>query len=148
MSLFSTIQKDMYQAMKAGDKIKAGTLRTAVAALKDRRIAKRDDLTGEEELKVIRTLAKKHRESIEMYTRGGRNDLVEREQAELSCLETYLPDQMSVEDLKELIAEVISELKASGLQDLGKVMPRIMQKGAGRVDGKQAQSLVREMLQD
>lgn len=148
MKLFERIQKDMYASMKAGDKTKAGTLRVAIAGLKDKRIAKREDLSEDEQVKVIQTLVKQRRESIEMYNKGDRQDLVDREKKEISFLEVYLPAQMSTEDLKIMIAGIISETGASGMADIGKVMPIIMQKGAGKVDGKTAQALARELLQD
>ena len=128
MELFDKIQKDMYAAMKSGDKTKAGALRVTIAALKDKRIAKREDLDEIEQIKVVQTLVKQRRESIEMYTQGGRQDLADKEQAELSYLEAYLPAKMSDEDLKAIISylrsqePVKNEVPASEFKFLGKAL--------------------------
>lgn len=147
MKLFDQIQKDMYAAMKAGEKTKAGALRVTIAALKDKRIEKREDISGDEQIKVIQTLVKQRKESIDLYVQGGRNDLAEKEKEELVCLEAYLPEQMSEDELRSLIIRIIHETGASGLSDIGKVMPGVMKMGAGEVDGKTAQAMVRKLLQ-
>ena len=136
----------MYAAMKAGDKTRAASLRSAVAALKDKKIDKREDLTEEEQIKVIQTMTKQRRESIEMYSQGGRSDLADIEKAELECLEEYLPEQMSEEKVRVLVAGIVKETGAQGMKDIGKVMPLVMKAGAGKIDGKLAQSVVRELL--
>lgn len=91
MSLFEVIQQDMYAAMKAGDKTQVAALRSALARLKDKRIETGSDLTESDELKVVRSLVKQHKESIVAYTGGRRRDLVDLEQAALVHLEPYLP---------------------------------------------------------
>lgn len=146
MSLIDQIQKDMYVAMKSGSKEKATTLRGAFSKLKDKRIDKRDDLTEQEEIQVIKTLVKQRNEAIEMYTKANRDDLVSKEQSEREVLETYLPQMMSPEELGELITAVIEETDAASMSDIGKVMQVVMQKSAGRADGKLVQSIVREKL--
>jgi len=148
MSIFNTIQKDMYAAMKAGEKDRSGALRNVIAALKDKKIAKREDLTEQEEIKVLKTLTKQHRESIEMYTKGGRTDLADKEKVEMNCLEEYLPAQMGPDDLKKMIKEIIEETGAESMNDIGKVMPHIMKRGAGKIDGKMAQTFVKELLEN
>jgi uncharacterized protein YqeY len=146
MSLSEQMQKDMYVAMKNGEKEKATTLRGAYSKLKDKRIDKREDLSEQEEIQVIKTLVKQRNEAIEMYTRANRDDLASKEQSEREVLETYLPQMMNEDELKKLINDVIVETDAVAMSDFGKVMPVVMQRSAGKADGKLVQSLVREKL--
>ena len=146
MSLSEQIQKDMYAAMKNGEKDKTVTLRSALSKLKDKRIDKQDDLSEQEELQVIKTMVKQRYESIEMYENGGRDDLVAKEKTELEILKTFLPQMMGAEELGALINDVIAETGATSMSDIGKIMPEVMKRSAGRADGKLAQSLVRDVL--
>ena len=146
MSLTEQMQKDMYVAMKNGEKEKATTLRGAYSKLKDKRIDKREDLSEQEEIQVIKTLVKQRNEAIEMYTRANRDDLASKEQSEREVLETYLPQMMNEDELKKLINDIIVETDAVAMSDFGKVMPVVMQRSAGKADGKLVQSLVREKL--
>jgi uncharacterized protein YqeY len=146
MPLVDEIQKDMYKAMKEKEKERINALRNIIGKLKYRYIDKGDKLTEQEEIKVIQSLAKQRRESIEMYKQGGRNDLVETETKELSIIEEYLPQAMSEEEVRRLVRETVKETGAESMSDLGKVMPLVMKKGAGKVDGKIAQDILRELL--
>ena len=146
MPLVDEIQKDMYKAMKEKEKERINALRNIIGKLKYKYIDKRDKLTEQEEIKVIQSLAKQRRESIEMYKKGGRNDLVETETKELSIIEEYLPQAMSEEEVRRLVRETVKETGAESMSDLGKVMPLVMKKGAGKVDGKIAQEIFRELL--
>ena len=146
MPLVDKIQKDMYKAMKEKEKERINALRNIIGKLKYRYIDKGDKLTEQEEIKVIQSLAKQRRESIEMYKKGGRNDLVETETKELSIIEEYLPQAMSEEEVRRLVRETVKETGAESMSDLGKVMPLVMKKGAGKVDGKIAQEILRELL--
>ncbi|MFH1851048.1 MAG: GatB/YqeY domain-containing protein [Candidatus Neomarinimicrobiota bacterium] len=146
MSLFDTIQQDMYVAMKAGEKARVATLRVALAGLKDKRIAARGDISAADEIKVLQTLVRQHHESLESYRAGGRPDLVALEEAELAVLTAYLPSMLSEAEVRSLVTDAIAETGAAGMSDLGKVMPLVMQRAAGRADGKLAQALVRELL--
>lgn len=146
MSLFETLQKDMYQAMKAGDKVTTKALRRTLARLKDKRIERREDLSEAEEIKVLQSLAKQHEESIQLYRQGDRQDLVAAETDELNVLKKYLPSVMTEEETRQLVEIVIQEVGATSLADLGKVMPVLMKRGAGRLDGRRAQALVKERL--
>ena len=137
----------MYGAMKARDAIKAKTLRVVIAKLKDKRIAKREDLSKSEELKVLQSLAKQRKESIKMFKDGGRDDLVDQESKELEIIEEYLPKMMTDEEIKNIVKSSIDEAGAQSLADIGKVMPIIMKKGGGMIDGKKAQLFLRELLQ-
>ena len=146
MPLVDEIQKDMYKAMKEKEKERINALRNIIGKLKYRYIDKGDKLTEQEEIKVIQSLAKQRRESIKMYKQGGRNDLVETETKELSIIEEYLPQAMSEEEVRRLVRETVKETGAESMSDLGKVMPLVMKKGAGKVDGKIAQEILRELL--
>lgn len=146
MSLFDKIQKEMYAAMKSAEKAKATALRTVLAKLKDKQIEKRENLTEQEEIKVLQALLKQRKESIEMYRQGGRDDLVKSEETEAMIIESYLPQMMSNEDVKKLVQEIVQEVGAESMSDVGKVMPEVMRRGAGRIDGKQAQAALREIL--
>ena len=147
MSLFDTIQSDMYAAMKSGDKHKTGTLRVALSTLKDKKIEKREDLTEIEAIKIIQNLVKQRKEAADIYKENGRNDLMENENAELEILNAYLPQMMSEDDLRILVKKVVEDTGASSLSDIGKVMPEVMKQSAGKADGKMAQSIVRDLLQ-
>ena len=147
MSLFDTIQSDMYAAMKSGDKHKTGTLRVALSTLKDKKIEKREDLTEVEAIKIIQNLVKQRKEAADIYKENDRNDLMENENAELEILNAYLPQMMSEDDLRILVKKVVEDTGSSSLSDIGKVMPEVMKQSAGKADGKMAQSIVRDLLQ-
>jgi uncharacterized protein YqeY len=146
MSLFKKIQNDMYTAMKAGEKEATNTLRTTLAKLKDKQIDKRDELSEEEIIKIIQTLVKQRKESIEIFTKGGRDELVNIEKNEINLLLNYLPQMMSEKDIKNIIVNIINEVSATSLSDMGKIMPEVMKRGKGLVDGKTARKLVQELL--
>ena len=146
MSLLKKIQNDMYTAMKAGEKENSNTLRTTLAKLKDKQIEKRNDLTEEEEIKIIQTLVKQRKESIELYIKGGRNDLADIEENEINLLTSYLPQMMPENDIKNIVEAVINEVGATSLSDMGKIMPEVMKRGKGLIDGKTAQKFVQESL--
>ena len=146
MILYEKIQSDMYTAMKAGEKEKASTLRTVLAKLKDKQIYAREPLSEKDEIKVLQTLVKQRKESIDLYQKGGRSELAEAESFELEIINTYLPEMMNEDDVRKLIEEIIEETGAQSMADLGKVMPQIMKQGKGLIDGKIAQRIVSEML--
>ena len=147
MSLFDQIQTDMYTAMKAGEKEKSGTLRITLAKLKDKRIEKKDDLSEEEEVKILQTLVKQRKESIELYEKGGREDLANAEKNEMEILNGYLPKMMSENDIRSIVQSVVKEVGAASIADMGRVMPEVMKRGKGLIDGKTAQNFVRESLE-
>ena len=146
MVLYEKIQSDMYTAMKAGEKEKASTLRTVLAKLKDKQIDTREPLSEKDEIKVLQTLVKQRKESVDLYQKGGRSELAEAESFELEIINTYLPEMMNEDDVRKLIEEIIEETGAQSMADLGKVMPQIMKQGKGLIDGKTAQRIVSEML--
>ena len=146
MSLFKKIQNDMYTAMKAGEKESTNTLRITLAKLKDKQIEKRDNLTEEEVIKIIQTLVKQRKESIELYVQGGRNELADIEKNEIALLKKYLPQMISENDTKNIVETIINEVGATSMSDMGKIMPEVMKRGKGLIDGRVAQKFVQESL--
>ena len=148
MSIIDEIQHDLHEAMKKKEKEKTNTLRNIIGKLKYKIIEKGEEITEQEEIKVIQSLAKQRIDSIEMYKKGERSDLVEIESTELSIINEYLPQAMSEEEVKSLVKDSVEESGAQSIADLGKIMPIIMKKGAGRVNGKLAQKILREILSE
>ena len=148
MSIIDEIQHDLHEAMKKKEKEKTNTLRNIIGKLKYKTIEKGEEITEQEEIKVIQSLAKQRKDSIEMYKKGERSDLVEIESTELSIINEYLPQEMSEEEVKSLVKDSVEESGAQSIADLGKIMPIIMKKGAGRVNGKLAQQILREILSE
>ena len=147
MSLMDKVQQDMYIAMKSGDQIKTSTLRTLLSKLKDKKIDNEGNLTDSDSIKVIQKLVKQRRESADIYRNADREELAIKEEAELFELETYLPEMMSENDIRQLIQNVIQETGAKNMADIGKVMASVMQRDAGKLDGKKANKIVQELLQ-
>lgn len=144
--MLKKLEKDMMQALKSKEKEKAGALRLIISKCKNKAIELRKELSDQEIIKVLQTVAKQHKESIKLYKEGNRNDLVEAEVQELGFVEVYLPSMMSDEDLRGLVSSVVAEVGATGMADFGKVMPNVMKQGAGKIDGNTAQSIVKELL--
>jgi len=141
------IKNDMYLAMKSGDKIKTNILRTLLSTLKEKQIEKKEDINEDEYLSIIKRLVKQLKESADAYQKAGRSELYEKEVSELDILKEYLPEILSEQQTLDLVKEVISQTSANSLSDMGKVMSLIMQKSNGKVDGKIANRLVKELLQ-
>ena len=139
-------ENDLKAALKAGDKTKVATLRLLIAALKNERIEKGRDLTGEEVEAVVRRAVKQRKDSIEQYARGGRQDLVDAEKAELAVLEGYLPKGLTDQDLETAIRELVAEKGLTSARDVGLLMKELMARHRGKVDGKRAQELARQIL--
>lgn len=144
--MLSTLMDDMKNAMKSGKKDELGALRNLIGKVKAKKIDKGEELTDDETLKIIITSAKQLKDSIQQYEKGGRSDLVEKESFELSIVERYLPQQMSEEDVQQIVSEVIAEVGATTMKDMGKVMGGIMKRVAGQADGNLIQQLVRKEL--
>ena len=147
MSLMDKVQQDMYIAMKSGNQIKTSTLRILLSKLKDKKIDNEGNLTDSDSIKVIQKLVKQRRESADIYRNADREELAIKEEAELFELETYLPEMMSENDIRQLIQDVIQEAGAKNMADIGMVMASVMQRGAGKLDGKKANKIVQELLQ-
>jgi uncharacterized protein YqeY len=144
--MLKQIEKDMMEALKNQEKEKAGVLRLLISKCKNKAIELGHDLSDQEVVKVLQTAAKQHKESIKMYKEGNRDDLVNAEMNELQFVESYLPAMMNEKDVRSLIEGVVQEVGATQMSDFGKVMPQVMKKGAGKIDGNIAQSIVKELL--
>ena len=140
------IEIDLKDALKNQDKAKVGVLRILISKCKNKSIATGKPLEDSEVMKVLQTAAKQHKESIKLYKQGERNDLVNQETAELNIVEAYLPSMMTEDEIKSIVSSVIEETGASSMADFGKVMPQVMNKGAGKIDGGVAQNLLKELL--
>ena len=139
----------MKQAMKAGDAQKRDTLRFLESALKNEAIEKRKpvtELTDDEVIAVVKRMAKQRMDSIESYRAGGREDLAAKEEAELLFLKGYLPAEMPIEEVRQLVTEAVSESGATSKADFGKVMGLAMKKVAGRADGMIVKKFLEEIL--
>jgi len=146
MSLFETINSDLKVAMKERQQETVSTLRMLVAALKNKQIEVKKDLTDEETLAALKSQVKQLKDSIESFVEGGREDLAEATRSELVILEKYMPELMSAEALKKVIEETVTELKAAGKKDFGKVMGVVMKKVSGQADGGDVKKGVEEVL--
>ncbi len=146
MSILERLTEDMKSAMKNKDKLRLDTIRQLRAQLKDVAIAKRDDLTDEEQIAALTTAAKKRREAIELYKKGGRDELAEQEANELAVIQDYLPQQLSEDELTQIVAAAVEKTGASSPAEFGKVMGMVMGQVKGRADGKMVQQIVRSML--
>ena len=146
MGLREKIDADVKEALKSGAKEKVSTLRMLNAALKNKQIDKRRPLTEEEVVETVRTLIKQRKDSIEQFTKGGRQDLVDKETAEVTVLEAYLPAQLSREEVDAMVREAIAQTGAQGAKDMGKVMKALLPLVGGRADGKLVSELVKNAL--
>jgi hypothetical protein len=147
MSFLQELDDDLKVALKASDSLKVSVLRMTKAALKYREIDKRGDLSEEEIMAVLSTLAKQRRESIEQFSRAGREDLAEKERLELIILQSYLPEQISPEELDVIIIEALKETSAKGAGDMGKVMRLVMSRTKNSADGKMVSQRVKDLLE-
>jgi hypothetical protein len=116
------------------------------AALKNRQIERRRPLTEEEVVETVRSLVKQRRDSVEQFAKGGRQDLVDKETAEIAVLEAYLPRQLSPEELDAMVKDAVARTGASGAKDMGKVMKALTPVVGGRADGKLLSELVKKTL--
>ena len=144
-------QEQLKQALQARDEITVATLRLIIAAMKDRDIAARskgnwDGIKDEEILSMMSSMIKQRQESIKMYEQGKRQDLVDREAAEIRVIEGFLPRQLSEAEVKGIIDECIKAVGAAGLKDMGKVMAEMKAKYAGQLDFSKASGLVKDRL--
>jgi len=148
MNTLVKIKSELTEALKAGGTAKALALRYLLAEIHNAEIAKGKDaqLTDEELAVVLQKQVKQRQESIEAYKAGGRDDLVKKEQSELNLIKSYLPEQLSEEEIRELAQAVVKEVGVQGLADMGKVMGVLMPKIRGRADGSLVGGIVRELL--
>ncbi|HIJ96690.1 MAG TPA: GatB/YqeY domain-containing protein [Desulfuromonadales bacterium] len=146
MTLKEQLNDAMKAAMKARDDLRLSAVRMVRAAVKNREIDKQIELDDQAVIDVISTMAKQRRESIRMYTEGNRLDLANKETAELEVLLGFLPTQLSPGDIDVLVAQVIDELQAQGIKDMGRVMKALTPLTVGKADGKAVSDCVRKRL--
>jgi uncharacterized protein len=146
MSLKAEIQEAVKTAMKSGDGITLSTLRLLLSAMHNEEIKVRKELTTEEIHRIISTLSKQRNEAIEMFRKGGREELAQKEEAELAVLKRYLPQPLTEDEIAVLIRSSIDEAGAKGIQDLGKLRKVLMPKVSGRSDGKRVNELAKALL--
>jgi hypothetical protein len=146
MGLREQIDADIKDAMKSGAKEKVSALRMLVASLKNKQIDKRRPLTDDEVVETVRSLIKQRKDSIEQFAKGGRQDLVDKETAEVAVLEVYLPQQLSREEVEALVREAVGQTGAQGAKDMGKVMKALIPFLGGRADNKLVSELVKHAL--
>lgn len=149
MGLKERLSEDLKNAMKSGDKIRLEVVRMLQTMLRRREIERKGegkDLTEEDEIQVIKSEIKKRKEAIELFEKGGRVDLAEKERKELEILNEYLPEQMSEEEIREIVGRIIQETGAVGQKDFGKVMGLAMKELKGKADGSLVQKIVKEKL--
>ena len=146
MSLKEQITQDMKSAMKAGDKDRLKVVRLVLAALKQVEIDSRKELDDATAFSVLNKMVKQRRDSVEQFDKGGREDLSAIERGEIAILETYLPSQLSADELATLVDEVIRETGAASIRDMGKVMAQIKAKAAGRIDMGAVSATIKDRL--
>src|SRR5947209_2591360 len=149
MGISEQVQKDMVEAMRSRDELRLSTLRMVKAALKNKEIEKRAPLDEKESHQVLGTLIKQRRDSIEQFTRGGRQELADKEAAEIKLIENYLPLAMGEEQIAEVVKATITEMGSPTMKDMGTVMKNVMAKlqaTGARVEGKTVSELVKKHL--
>lgn len=147
MSLKERIDEDYKTALKSRDERRVSALRFLRSVIHNVEIDKQRALADDEILGVIQSEARKRQESIDAFQQGGRQDLVERESAELAILQSYLPKALTRDELVSLVQETIQQVGALSMRDMGKVMSVLMPKVRGRADGREVSELVRQMLE-
>jgi len=140
------IKEDMKSAMKAGEKDRLKVVRLIMAAVKQVEVDSREELDDTGVLGVLNKMVKQRRDSVEAFEKGGREDLATVERDEIAVLETYLPEQLSADDLAALVDEVIAATGAGSIRDMGKVMGQIKARAAGRADMGAVSAVVKERL--
>lgn len=151
-NIHENLKEELKNAMKAKDKVRVSVLRDFIAAFINEAVASgktaQSILDDEEAMKVIQRKAKQRKDSIESFEKGGRDDLVQKEKAELEIIEEYLPEQLSDEELEKIVDEVIEETGAEGAGDMGKVMGKAMEKVGVRAEGGQVAGIVKRKLSE
>jgi uncharacterized protein YqeY len=148
MSLQTRLIDEMKEAMKTGEALKVSVIRMLRASIKNREIekGKRSPLTEQELLEVVSSAVKQRKDSIEQFSKGGRTDLVQKEQLEMDILKTFLPPALTKEELLNKARSVIQEIGATSPKDMGKVMKSLMPLVAGQADGAMVSEVVKDLL--
>ena len=140
------IKTQIVDAMKAGDKLKMSTLKLLSSALHNAQIKKQEDLSEQEELEVVKREAKMRKDAIEAYEKAGANDRAQKEKDELVILQSYLPEEISDEEVKKIVDQVIASTNDASMKDMGKIIGEVMGKCKGQADGKKVSEMVRAKL--
>lgn len=142
------IAEELKDAMKARDQVRVGTLRMLITAIKNTQVERMHELDDDEVIEVAGKEAKRRRESIEAFTSAGRQELADKEAAELRILEAYLPEALSEQDLARLVQEAVAETGATSARDMGNVMKALMPRIKGRADGGAVSAMVKAALSE
>lgn len=145
-TLKSRLQEDIKNAMRAKDQLQLGTLRFISAAIKQREVDERIELSDVQVIEVLTKMTKQRREAIEQFTTAGRMDLADKESAELHIIEIYLPEQMDIAELDQMVAKIVSEQAATSIKDMAKVMAAIKPLVVGRADMSLVSQKIKEHL--
>ncbi|OGQ35675.1 MAG: hypothetical protein A3F16_00585 [Deltaproteobacteria bacterium RIFCSPHIGHO2_12_FULL_43_9] len=146
--LKSRLDRTFIEAQKVKDTLRVSVLRMIKAEIKNREIDKKQvKLTEDEMVQVINSAIKRHRESVEMFQKGGRKDLVDKETKEIAILLEFLPEQLSESKVREIVRSAIKSLNASSIKDLGNVMKEVIKETKGKAEGKLVSQLVKEELE-
>lgn len=146
MTLITQIQNHVKDAMKAGDRLKLSTLRMLVAAIKQKEIDTRSDLSDDDIISIIEKQMQQRLEAAEQYEAAGRNELFEKESQEAEILKAYLPEKMGEEEVKEIIEKIISEMGEISMKEMGNVMSALKDQAGSKIDMKLASQMVREII--
>lgn len=151
MSLREKFTEDLKKAMVAKDETRVGTIRLMISTMKDKDIAartaeNREGIKDEQILSMLQAMIKQRQESIKMYQQGNRQDLADKEAAEIKVIETYLPTQLSEEEMKAAVQKTITAIGASNIKDMGKVMAELKAKYSGQMDFSKVGGIVKEKL--
>lgn len=146
MALKEQLTEDMKRALKGRDQFKVDTLRMVISAVKNKEIDSKGELSDEAISALMGTLVKQRREAAQLYRKGNREDLAAKEEQEIDILKSYLPEEMSEEELLKVVEAVIAETGASSMADMGKVMKAVMSRVAGRAEGSLVNALVKKSL--
>ena len=146
MTMKSRLEDDLRQAMRDRDALRRDVIRYMRSEIRNQEIRVQDDLDDQGVVQVLSRQAQQRRDSIEAFSEANRNDLVEKEQAELAIIMEYLPQQMTRDEITELVRQVVTEVGAEGPGDMGKVMSRIMPQVRGRAEGREVNSIVVDTL--
>ena len=144
--MIEKLQTKLKQELKSGDKTTINAYRNMLGKLKAYQIDSKKSLTHEDSIKILQSMAKQIKESINQFKKGGRDDLVESESNELVIIESFLPKQLEEDEIKKIVSNIIAKNNAKDLSDLGKIMGIVMKEIAGKGDGKIASQIVKDQL--
>ncbi len=146
MTLITQIQNHVKDAMKAGDRLKLSTLRMLLAAIKQKEIDTRSDLSDDDIISIIEKQMQQRLEAAEQFEAAGRNELFEKESQEAEILKAYLPEKMGEEEVKEMIEKIISEMGGISMKEMGNIMSALKDQAGSKIDMKLASQMVREII--